>query len=160
MGFFDLFKTKEKTNLKLLKLQNIVYAKNYDKIIFPEQQILDSACNMYVPQISRMIDDSVDLVNDSVVPETFFFRLDFLIEKLQELVIFEDLIVFNPPLPSTQLDEVMEKYDLIIQQFLERYVDNCVMKTNKLKTKKGKINKIENFSIEILKYKSKFTTSH
>lgn len=160
MGFLDLFKSKEKTDLKLLKLQNIVYGKNYDKIVFPKQQILDSACNIHVPQIARMIDDSVELVNDSVVPDTFFFRLDFLIKKLQELVTIEELIVFNPPLPSTQLDEVMDKYDLVIQQFLERYVEDCVMKINKLKTKKGKINKMEKFSIELLKYKNKFTTSH
>lgn len=159
MGLFDLFKTK-KTNLKLLKLQNIVYEQNYDKVIFPEKQILDYACNMYVPQMARTIDDCVELVNDSVAPDTFFFRLDFLIKKLQELVDIEELIVFNPPPPSTQLDEVIEKYELIIQQFLERYIDNCVMKINKLKTKKGKINKIEKFSIEILKYKNKFTNSH
>lgn len=160
MGLFDLFKTKEKTNLKLLKLQNIVYEQNYDKVIFPEKQILDFACNTYVPRITEMINDSIELVNDSVVTDTFFFRLDFIIEKFQELVTIKDLIIFNPPLPSTQLDGVINKYDSIIQQFLERYVEDCAMKISKLKTKKGKINKIEKFSIEILKYKDNFTASH
>lgn len=160
MGLFDLFKTKEKTNMKLLKLQNIVYEQNYDKVIFSEKQILDFACNTYVPRITEMINDSIELVNDSVVPDTFFFRLDFIIEKFQKLVTIEDLIIFNPPPPSTQLDEVINKYDSIIQQFLERYVEDCAIKISKLKTKKGKINKIEKFSIEILKYKDNFTASH
>lgn len=160
MGLFDLFKKKEKNNLKLLKLQNSVYGKNYDKIIFPKQQILDSACNVYVPQIARMINDSVELVNNSVVPETFFFRLNFLIEKLQELITIEELIVFNPPLPSTQLDEVIEKYDLIIQQFLERYIENCVGKIKKLKTDKGKLNKINKSLENILEYKKFLKNSH
>lgn len=160
MGFWNLFKPKEKENIKLLKLQNIIYGENYNGILLPQQQILNDACNIYVPQITRMINDSIELVTDSAVPDTFFFRLDFLIEKFKELVIIEDLIVFTPPLPSAQLNDIMDKYDLTIQQFLERYAEKCVTEISKLKTKKGKMNKIEKFTSELLEYKSKFTTSH
>ncbi|WP_236035017.1 hypothetical protein [Clostridium sp. HV4-5-A1G] len=160
MGLFDLFKKKEKNNLKLLKLQNIVYGKNYDKIIFPKQQILDSAHNVYVPQIARMIYDSQKLVNNSIEPKTFFFRINFLIEKLQELANIEDLIDFNEPLPSSQLNEVMNHYDLLVQQFLERYIENCVQKIEKLKTDKGKLNKINTSLENILEYKKFLKPSH
>jgi hypothetical protein len=138
MGFGDLFKPKEKENIKLLKLQNIIYGENYNRIVLPQQQILNDACNIYVPQITRMINDSIELVNNSVVPNTFFFRLDFLIEKYNELVIIEDLIAFDPPLPSAQLNDIMGKYNLTIQQFLEIYVEKCVAEITKLKTKKIK----------------------
>lgn len=160
MGLLDLFKPKEKTNLKLLKLQNIVYQNDYDKIIFPEQQILDYACNIYIPQITRIIDDSIELVNNSVVLDTFFFRLNLVIEKFNELVVLENLMVINAPLPSEQLNDVLEKYNSVIQDFLERYTEKCIREINKMKTTNDKITKIEKFSTEIFKYKKHFTTSH
>lgn len=160
MGFFDLFRKKKEKDPKLLKLQNIVYNSNYDKVVFSKKEILNCAYNSYIPQITRVIYDSQKLVNNSIEPKTFFFRLKFLIEKLQELASIEGSIDFNKPLPSSQLQEVIDHYDLLIQQFLERYTESCVEKIKKLKTDKGKLNKINTSLENILKYKKFLKPSH
>ena len=160
MGFFDLFKPKEKLDEKLLKLQNIVYGTNYDKIVFSKQQILDTANNIYVPRIIEIFNDSAELVDNTLVPDTFFFRLDLATEKLQQLANVEELIVFDSPLPSVSLNNLINKYELYIQQFLERYIKNCTIEIDELKTQKGKINKIEKYLSEIYLYKDKFSDSH
>lgn len=160
MGFWDLFKPKEKIDEKLLKLQNIVYGTDYNKIVFSKQQILDTANTIYVPRIIDIFNDSAELVDNTFVPDTFFFRLGLATETLQQLADIEDLIEFDSPLPSERLKNLANNHDIYIQQFLERYVENCANEIKKLKTKKGKIKRIEKYLTEIYSYKNKLSNSH
>ena len=160
MGLFDFFKKNQMNKLDLIEWQNIINRSNHDKLLMSKKQLLDFTYNIYIPQEIRIINDCVNLINDTKTIDVYFPRWDLLIERLTELSKLEKFISFTLPLPSTQLDDVFLHKEMLNQQFLERCWKNTFDSLNKLKTEKGKQNKIKKFFDTIFSFKQYLTPSN
>lgn len=145
MGLFDFFKKNQMNKFDLIEWQNIINRSNHDKLLMSKKQLLDFTYNIYIPQEIRIVDDCVNLINDTKTIDVYFYRFNLLIERLSELSKLEQYISFNQPIPSTQLEEVLSHKEILNEQFIKRYWENTLESTEKLKTEKGKQNRIGKF---------------
>ena len=96
-------------------------------------------------RIFSSINESIDLINATKNPETFFFRYDFLVKRLNQLVSMEEYISFTGEKPSIALERVMLDKPLIINSFIERYYEDTLVKAKKLKTPQARQRRVEDF---------------
>lgn len=94
-------------------------------------------------------------VKESMSPEKFFSNFDRLISALEELTTID--YEFNEPTPSSELDELKKNKQKYYQNFLARSWIKIVSEANKLKTDKGKSNKIKSFFKNIEPYTNRFS---
>lgn len=97
------------------------------------------------PQFLRHVNESIDLINSTKNPETFFFRYNFLIKRLNQLVNMEKYISFTGEKPSIALERVMLEKPTMVNVFLERCYEDTLEKASKLKTPKARQRRIEDF---------------
>lgn len=101
--------------------------------------------------------ESANLVNTTKTPSVFFERFDLLVEKLELLSEFENKIKLKGKLPSENLKEILENKELTINEFIDRYYNELIIKLNSLKTEKSKLNNIENFKKNLEIYNDKMS---
>lgn len=131
MGFFKFKKQKE-------EIQEI--------------KKLEEEAKFLAPQYLRHVNESIDLINTTKNPETFFFRYDILIERLEQLTAFEGLIDFTGEAPSIALKRVVSEKPLIINAFLDRYYEDVLLKASNLKTSPARQRRVENFVLSMEPY--------
>ncbi len=100
---------------------------------------------MLVPQYLKQIEESIDLINNTADPKTFFKRYIFAIDRLSELSKMEDKISFTGQLPSKFKSVMIEKKQAAIIDMIDRAVQKTKEKLLSLKTEKGKTNNINKF---------------
>ena len=98
-------------------------------------------------------------VKESTTAEKFFSNYDKLKSALDELA-FIMLILLYPFLPEQELDELCRNEQAYYQKFLLRSWIKTVSDASKLKTDKGKANKIKSFFNSIEPYKIDFQVKH
>lgn len=151
----NLFKRNKPINSKLLKLQNVVTNNDSDVLVMSESQI-NSAANLYVTQMDRILKDNCNLINNTCTTDVFFSRFELTVNILKTLISIEDCISLSP-LPSEELNKLYEHKDILIIQFVDRALEKTLNSASSLKTKKGKENRIKKFFESLLKYSSTFS---
>lgn len=94
-------------------------------------------------------------VNESICAESFFSNLEKLKSSLAELSEID--FPYDSPVPSKQLEEIIQNEQKLIQDFLSRSWISAISETKKLKTEKGKEKRISRFFDEISIYEDKFS---
>ena len=94
-------------------------------------------------------------IKESTNPEKFFSNFDKLITALKELATID--YKFLEPTPSSELNELQENEQKYYQNFLARSWIKTVSDAEKLKTDKGKANKINSFFNDIEPYTKRFS---
>ena len=110
---------------------------------------------LLAPQFLKHVNESIDLVNSTKNPETFFSRYDFLIERLSQLMELEKIIDFTGESPSDTFERVMLEKSELTNIFLRRYCDDVLTKASGLKTDKAKERRIEKFCSSLKIYEEK-----
>ena len=108
----------------------------------------------------KIAHDCAHLVNTTKNPEVFFFRYDLLIKKMTHLSQLEKFNIFSNPLPSQELNEILGKKELTINDFIDRYYDSICDKLISYKTEKAKEKKINEFYNTLIKYGNKMNDNN
>lgn len=112
-------------------------------------------CDTFVVQDiqnrGRIINESLESVNNSNNINTVLSRCDVIIEQLTDLMnIYEDKgIRTTKPEPSVFLQEFLNDRDKTIVEGCERELEKNIVSAAKLKTKRGKINRFRKLSEKI-----------
>lgn len=148
MGLFNLFKSKE-----LLEWQNTLLEKPVSRLIMSEKQ-LRSQTYSRVENNMRIIKDGIKILNETTKPDTYFDRLDLMINCINDLLKFERYVDFRGSTPSEAMVEFVEQKQISIHQFLVRYFTAILDKAESLKTDKGKLNQYQKFYDSLQPYYS------
>lgn len=100
---------------------------------------------IYATTWLKQLYETTELVNNTVNPDVFFTRYDFLIELLTNLKSIEHLIDFKNGSPRDLLHQANSKRVQEINNFIERYYMETLMSIEKLKTDKAKQRRIDDF---------------
>lgn len=126
----------------LLKWQNVILDKKSDKLITTENQ-LRQATQMQASTLLAQINDSAKIVQTTLNPSTFFYRLSFLVQKSRELCKIEPYMKFSGPSPTAAFNEILDNYQKAIAEFMERYYYETINKAEAMKTERGRRNKYQ-----------------
>lgn len=144
MGIFG------KSKKELLEWQNII-APNTPRLMWNEKQ-LKVFTQRSVEESLKVIQESMNHCNTTKKPEVFFKRYDILEQQLEVLSKLEKFVRFNGDKPSSKLSEIRRIKQSEVSKMIERAWEDTLDKSSKLKTEKGKINKINAFRDEMDKY--------
>lgn len=144
MGLFTkLFKTKEDPIIKLYNLPDII-----------------QNCTNNSPYLGKYSNYSVDntvyllycdfssankWINDAKKPDSYFSNYIKSIQILHELNKYKRKFHFKSPTPEQQLDDLKNQYANNTNRFINNYWIATVEASNKLKTEKGKQNRLDKF---------------
>lgn len=106
----------------------------------------------YSSGMLKIANDCANLINTTKNPDVFFMRYYLLIDKLENLSKIEIFNCFRGSLPSKNLQEILDKKELTINDFIDRYYNDTITKINTLKTDKAKNKRVEDFYKELAKY--------
>lgn len=146
MGLFNMF-TRNKA--ELLEWQNVVCADKSDRLFMTVKQ-LEEATQRAVENDIRVFDDSVDILNGTTNPSTFFPRLDLAERTLTHLASIEPFLYKVPGIqvnesPTDLLRQFQNNKERVVCDFLYTYYWSVKDKAEKLKTEKGKQNQYKKF---------------
>ena len=108
--------------------------------------------DFYASGMLKIANDCANLVNTTKKPDVFFMRYNLLINKLENMAKLEPFKCFNGAQPSQNLANILNKKELTINDFIDRFYNDTLEQINKLKTEKAKEKRIENFYNELSKY--------
>lgn len=111
-----------------------------------------SEAQIMAPQWLKIARDCVNLINTTTNPDVFFKRYELCIETVQKLVSIEKYIKFTGKNPHIFLNELLQTREAATEKFIMRCYSKTMDEVEKMKTLKGKINKINKFHSEIEKY--------
>lgn len=97
----------------------------------------------------KQVKESADIVNRTLKPEIFFGRLNFLIETLMELQGYEGRFCFGEVTPTSNLDEILTNIETTVNAFIHRSYISCLQAAAKLKTEKGREDRVNRYFDEI-----------
>lgn len=147
---FNLFKKKE-DNQYLLEWQNAILKDKSDKLVMNKKQLIQ-ATSQQAQRYIEIANDCVKIVNDTVNPNTFFDRLELLEDTSKKLVSLEKYLDFTGAKPSQSFQEFNEQKQTAIYNFVIRYLNSILDKSEKLKTQRGKNNQIQKFYDSLVPY--------
>ena len=134
---------------ELIDWQNAVMVDKSHKLYASKQQ-LESATAQIVSDSVRIFDDSSNIVNTTINPDTFFSRLDLAKDHLARLKIIEPYIgkvkTIKINIPISELyAEFLKNEDAYIEAFLHRSLQAVHEKADSMKTEKGKGNQYKKY---------------
>lgn len=97
-------------------------------------------------------------IRDSAKPESYFNNYIKALQILTEICKYNVRKTSGHPLPKEQLKELKNNYEQNTNRFILRYWKSTLLAANKLKTDKGKQNKINNFFEDISNKYSSYLT--
>ena len=106
----------------------------------------------YIAGMLKIANDCANLVNTTKNPDVFFMRYNLLINKLENMAKLEPFKCFKGTLPSQNLANILNKKELTINDFIDRFYSDTLEQINKLKTERAKEKRIENFYTNLSKY--------
>lgn len=136
MGIFDFFRKPIYINID----GAIIIIHNKKEALF------------YISGMYKIAKDCANLVNTTKNPDVFFMRYNLLIDKLENMSKLESFNCFKDVQPSQNLATILNKKELTINDFIDRFYDDTLFQINNLKTDKAKEKRIENFYQKLLKY--------
>lgn len=140
MSIFDFFNKTKRVDIKIDE-RTIVTIHNKKEAEF------------YGAGMLKIAFDCANLVNTTKNPDVFFNRYNLLIEKMENLSKLEIFGCFKDKLPSKNLAEILNKKDLTVDDFINRFYEDTVKQISSLKTTKAKEKRIENFCTSLDRYR-------
>ncbi len=135
-----------------------IYNKIYNKATFGKNDILKNTDNKKSKKIKnkkeaifmaeqwlKVAQESANLINSTKNPDIFFGRYNLLIEKMKLLSNAENIVKFESKKPSEDLKDILDKKQLSIKEFIDRYYNETEKKVKGLTTQKAKENSINKF---------------
>ncbi len=101
----------------------------------------------------KIVQDCINLVNNTKNPDVFFSRYDMLIEELSALSRMEGRIKFLGQSPSVALQDFLSRKQYTFSDFINRYYKNVEEKINNLTTEKAKQNNAKKFYDSLVVYR-------
>ena len=151
MGLFDFLKRKKEKEAYLIQWQAVVMPENGNRLLVTEEQLL--ATTQYIAANNlRIMNDCNDITQSTLNPDTFFMRLNLLVEKAKHLVLLERYMSFSGASPSSAYNEIVGNYQEAIRKFLIRYFSDTFDKAEAMKTPKGRIGKYQKFYDSLQEY--------
>lgn len=151
MGLFDFMKRKKEKEAYLIQWQTVVMPENGNRLLVTEDQLL--ATTKYIAANDlRIMNDCNDIIKSTLNPDTFFMRLNLLVEKAKHLVLLERYMSFSGASPSSAYNEIVGNYQEAVNQFLIRYFSETFNKAEAMKTEKGRIGKYQKFYDSLQEY--------
>lgn len=150
LGLFS--SNKKSKHAKHSKINNIF---NFVEIDVDGTQIQvhnKKEAEFYSADMLRIVNDCANLVNTTKNPHVFFSRYNLLIDKLENLSKLECFNCFTGTPPAQNLADILQKKELTINDFINRFYDDTLLQISKLKTEKAKEKRIENFHNELSKF--------
>ena len=108
----------------------------------------------------KIAQESAQIVNSTKNPDVFFERFKLLIEKMENLSNIENLIKFKSKKPSQNLKEILDKKELTIKEFIDRFYDETNIKIKNLTMVKSKENNINKFKEKLEFYNEEMSNSN
>lgn len=104
-------------------------------------------------RVIRMINDCESIAKESTNLDTIIYRLEFAQEKILNLQELENYNLYNKQ-PNSRyfIDKLITKQDDILKNAILRSYEKTKNDAQKLKTEKGKLNRIEKFFLNLEKY--------
>lgn len=150
MGIFKkIINNAREAQTELIDWQNAVMKDKSHKLYASTQQ-LEAATAQIVSDSIRIFDDSSNIINTTIKPDTFFSRLDLAKDHLARLKIIEPYIdrvrAITVNIPISQLyAEFLRNEDAYIEAFLHRSLQAVHDKADGMKTEKGKSNQYKKY---------------
>jgi hypothetical protein len=113
--------------------------------------------NTIAPQWLKQVYESVKILNETANPDTFFSRYDFLIERINNLISSEKYVYFTGERPNDMLEKLNSQIDKAVYEMILRNYSATIKKVKSLKTEKAKLNSIEKFKDEFIKFENKMS---
>lgn len=136
----------------LYNLQQLVFPGSRNGI-YSAEQILD-ACDTLISQNKHIIDDCKELIDTTENPDVFFSRYDLLIEKYEELSKYEPFVVIYGYQPIESLVYYRDSRSNFEKKFITRCYNKALVKSDSMKTEKGKKNQFIKMYDTLLSYES------
>lgn len=136
------------------------YCKRFNDAIYPERaftphytrNILLKEAQWKISNNMRMIRESAMIIEETISIDTFFYRLNFLIEKYMELIPLEPFLDFNGVTPTEAYNGILDQRDNEIYLFVNRYLAYMLDSASYLKTERGRQNRYKNAYADFQKH--------
>lgn len=161
MGFFDFLKKKvpekeQEKKAELLRWQTFVMTDCTNELILTEQELKILTIQQAENDL-RIMKDSAEIVEKTIKPDVLFSRLNLMVEKADHLCELEKYFALagasiKEMSPSEMRDDIMQKYQEAIKDFLVRYFSDTFDKAEAMKTEKGKAGKYQKFYDSLQEY--------
>ena len=106
----------------------------------------------------RILKDCANLVNTTKKPDVFFERYLLAISILNEMIPVERKFPFKGDKPSKIKKQFYEKEILTVNDFIDRYYNETLLKIKSLKTEKSKTSRVNDFCTGLNNYKQYLST--
>lgn len=100
----------------------------------------------------RIVEDCIDILRTTVNPDTFFSRLNLLVEKSKHLSDVGEQIEMKDESVFNLYKNAVENYQEMCRMFLERYFEDVHIKASELKTTNGKNGRYQKFYDSLQEY--------
>lgn len=136
------------SNADLIRWQNLTFHSDRTDLFVTVPQ-LEEASQMLIDDASRILHDSLKLIQETTTPEVYFKRLNLVIECYNDLADLEEFYHtgFDPVTELQNFDEHKLTY-----QFIQRFWYKVISESEKLKTDSGKEAKKEKAKNSLLKF--------
>lgn len=118
MGFFDLFKKSKNTSAP--------------KATPTQFEIIQ------VENLMKQLQESVELINTTTSPRTFFRRLNFALDVLLELQKYEKYGLFKNSTPTNDYNKILGNLEATVNDFIDRVIISQSDKNDQLNTQQEK----------------------
>ena len=117
-----------------------------------QQEVL----KLMIPQWQGILSDCINIVDTTNNPDVFLSRYELMIETLGKLSATETFADFSGSKPSVMLAELTKPQTRQEQtnNFIQRSYDAALASASKLKTEKGKLNRLRKYFDEMERYKN------
>lgn len=131
---------------------------NYDAFVKEFQPELPPTVGegtvVYPEQNLRIIQDCVNIVNNTKNPDTFFERYELMEKKIDELVAIQGP-KYTGQSPTELKSQIVSKRQAAIHDMIDRYYNDVSIKASALKTAKGRMNRFHTFISTLESYYDK-----
>ncbi|MBQ6998554.1 MAG: hypothetical protein IJN62_02065 [Clostridia bacterium] len=100
----------------------------------------------------RIVEDCIEILRTTVNPDTFFSRLNLLIEKSKHLSDVGEQIKMKDESVFNLHKNAVENYQEMCRMFLERYFEDVHIKASELKTTNGRNGRYQKFYDSLQEY--------
>lgn len=150
MGLFNFGKKKQEYEY-LLKWQNSILDKPIDKLVLSREELLKATQEAVQTDLTK-IKDSLQILKTTQNPDTFFHRLNFLIEVSNNLCRYEPHVEIDGKTPTQMHLQFVAEYQEMIRSFLLRYYSDTYTKAAALKTHKGRVSRFQKWYDSLQEY--------
>ena len=140
MGFFERFKTKQSSPTFQGLPEDFLASTNPYKGKYSENGIENAVYLLYCDCSATS-----KWIKDAVKPDVFFDNYQKTLYILQELNKYTGKYRFRAPTPLQQINELCSEYTANTNNFIQRYWQATFASAQKLKTEKGRNNRIQQF---------------